>query len=148
MTSDSGKIQANSAHDFGEDLRAQSTEDLLSLIAQLRAEIAGMRAETGSPRRKSELQSRIILDEMFQFVALLDTKGTLIDVNRAAADGGGLRLEEILHRPFWEVRWWQISPQTQQDLRKAIGRAASGEFVRYEVDVFGAEGGQEIITID
>src|SRR5579884_274008 len=131
-----------------EDLRACSREDLVSLIAQQREEIGRLLAAERSSQRQFERQARIILDEMFQFVALLDVNGTLIDVNRAAADGGGLRLEEILNRPFWEVRWWQVSLETQKKLQEAIRRAASGEFVRYEVDVFGSLGGQEIITID
>lgn len=31
--------------------------------------------------------------------------------------------------------WWNISPETQQQLKQAIARARTGEFIRYEVEV-------------
>jgi len=92
--------------------------------------------------------ARVVLDNMYQFVALLDLEGNLLDVNRTALDGGGLRRDAILGRPFWEAHWWTVSRETQEQVREAIARAARGEFVRYEVDVLGGAAGSELITID
>ncbi|BDI15538.1 hypothetical protein ANSO36C_13400 [Nostoc cf. commune SO-36] len=52
----------------------------------------------------------------------------------------------MINRPFWETHWWTISSQTQAELKQAIALAAQGEFVRYEVDVLGAN--NRVITID
>jgi PAS domain S-box-containing protein len=52
----------------------------------------------------------------------------------------------VIGRPFWDVRWWTISPETQQQLRQAITQAAAGEFVRYEVEVLGV--GETTTIID
>ena len=90
----------------------------------------------------------VILGGMYQFVALLTPRGDILEVNRAALEGAGHRIEEIRGKPFWTARWWQISEQARQDLQIAIRRAAAGEFVRYEVDIYGAESGLVPITID
>jgi PAS domain S-box-containing protein len=96
--------------------------------------------------RESERRFRAIFDHTFQFIGLLQTDGTLLEANQTALDFSGEKLEDIVNRPFWEVRWWTISPETQQQLKNAIATAAMGEFVRYEVDILGA--GDAITTID
>jgi PAS domain S-box-containing protein len=92
--------------------------------------------------------ARITLDEMYQFVALLDATGTLLEVNRAALEGAGLTLSDVEGKPFWKCFWWGVSEETQEALRKAISRAASGEFVRYDVEIYGRASGRETIVID
>ncbi|AFZ36467.1 multi-sensor signal transduction histidine kinase [Stanieria cyanosphaera PCC 7437] len=96
--------------------------------------------------QESERRFRAIFNSMFQFIGLLKPDGTLLEANQTALDFGGFRLEEIVNRPFWEISWWQINAQTQQQLQQAIMQAASGEFVRYEVDILGAN--NQIATID
>lgn len=96
--------------------------------------------------RESERRFRAIFDSMFQFIGLLKPDGTLLEANQTALDFGGMRLEDIAGRPFWEAHWWSLYPQTQERLKAAIAKAAAGEFVRYEVDVLGA--GDHVITID
>jgi PAS domain S-box-containing protein len=92
--------------------------------------------------------ARIALDEMYQFVAVLDPQGTLLEVNRAALEGGGLKRTDVEGLPFWKCFWWGVSEKTQDDLKAAIGRAAQGEFIRYDVEVYGRAGGKETIVID
>ena len=98
--------------------------------------------------KEHERLSAVILDGMCQFVALLNPNGEYLEVNRAALDGAGHKIEEIRGKPFWTARWWQVSEQIKQDLQAAIRRAATGEFVRYEVDIFGDQSGRLPITID
>jgi PAS domain S-box-containing protein len=100
------------------------------------------------PQRHREKLARIVLDEMYQFVGLLDVKGTLLEVNRAALEGAGIQLDDILGKPFWEVRWWLVSAETQAQQRLAVARAARGEFVRYDVEIYGQASGEETIIID
>ena len=94
------------------------------------------------------LLSRVALNNMFQFSALLDAQGMMWDVNYAALQGAGHTRAGIHGRPFWEARWWQTSAETRAQLQSAIARAAAGEFVRYDVDIIGRAGGAEVITID
>jgi PAS domain S-box-containing protein len=95
---------------------------------------------------ESERRFREIFNTTYQFVGLLTPDGTLIEANQTALDFGGLTREEAVGRPFWEVRWWTISPQTQQQLQEAIYRASQGEFVRYEVEILGTT--ETTTTID
>ncbi|MEO6749935.1 MAG: PAS domain-containing sensor histidine kinase, partial [Casimicrobiaceae bacterium] len=122
---------------------AELTQDVMRLKDAI--------AEAG-PGRESALMrlllSRITLNSMFQFCALLDRHGTMWDVNDAALRGGGITRRDIHGKPFWEARWWQSSPEAQRRLKAAIARAATGEFVRYDVEVIGRDSGNEFITID
>lgn len=94
----------------------------------------------------SERRFRAIFDQTFQFIGLLQPDGVLLEANQTALLFGGLRRQDVVGRPFWEARWWTIAPETQERLKIAIAQAASGRFVRYEVDVKGA--GDQVATID
>lgn len=96
--------------------------------------------------QESERRFRAIFNSMFQFIGLLQPDGTLLEVNQTALDFGGISKEDVINRPFWESYWWTISPETQYSLQQAIKKAANGEFVRYEVDLFGA--GDKVTSID
>lgn len=96
--------------------------------------------------RESERRFRAIFNSMYQFIGLLQPDGTLLEVNQNALDFGQLNKEDVINRPFWENYWWTISSETQQQLQQAIKQAANGEFIRYEVDLFGA--GDKVATID
>lgn len=96
--------------------------------------------------QESELRFRGIFDQMYQFIGLLSPDGTVLEANRTALDFGGLQIEDIRGRPFWEISWWQMAAETTAQLRAAIAQAAQGKFVRYEVKVRGQRG--RVITID
>jgi PAS domain S-box-containing protein len=81
----------------------------------------------------------------FEFFGLLRCDGTLLEANQSALDYVEITALDVLGRPFWEARWW-TSQETQVQLQQAIASSAAGEFVRYEVDVLGAE--NTISTID
>jgi PAS domain S-box-containing protein len=102
------------------------------------------KAEQALQNRENLFQA--IFNQTFQFVGLMQPDGILIEANETALNFGGLQREEVINRPFWEARWWTISPQTQERLKQAIQTAANGEFVRYEVEVLGA--GDTVTTID
>lgn len=92
--------------------------------------------------------ARIVLDEMYQFVGVLDTEGTVLECNRPALDGGGLMPADVIGKPFWECFWWTVSRKAQEDVRDAVARAARGETIRYDVEIYGKKSGTETIIID
>lgn len=95
-----------------------------------------------------EKLARIVLDELYEFVGLLDAHGTTLEINRAALEGAGIALDDIQGRPFWEARWWATSPEVRREQREVIRRAGEGEFVRRDFEIYGQQGGQETILID
>ncbi|MBD2503106.1 PAS domain S-box protein [Anabaena azotica] len=97
-------------------------------------------------QQASERRFRAIFDQSFQLTGLLTTEGILLEANQTALNFGGVKLEDIINRPFWEIYCWTISPTTQERLKQAIASAAQGDRIRYEVDVLGA-GGRKV-TVD
>ena len=104
------------------------------------------RKQTQAALRESERRFRAIFNQTFQFSWLLKPDGTLLEANQTALDFGGLNHTEVIHHPFWTARWWTVSPEVQRHIQKAVTLAASGQFVRDEVDIRGR--GDRIATID
>jgi PAS domain S-box-containing protein len=101
-----------------------------------------------TPQAFHEKLARVILDEMYQFVGLLDAGGMTLEINRAALEGAGRRLSEIQGKPFWEARWWQVSSETREKPRELCERAARGEFIRCDIEIYGRSAGEDTIVID
>ncbi|WP_434685163.1 PAS domain-containing protein [Pseudanabaena minima] len=99
-----------------------------------------------SDRKESELRFQGIFNNTFQFVGLLSLDGIFLEVNQTALDFGGITHADVIGKPIWETYWLAISKATQNRMKQAVQQAAQGEFVRYEMDIFGA--GQTITTID
>lgn len=97
---------------------------------------------------RGQKMARIILDSMYQFLGLLDVDGTVLEINRAALDGAGLCLEQVVGKPFWQARWWAVSEEVRSRVREMIAEARSGSFVRCDFEVFGEQQGHKTIVID
>ncbi len=76
-------------------------------------------------------------------MGLVSLEGVLLEVNQAALDSIAAPESEIIGKSFWDAPWWQTE-QLQQQLRDAIATAASGQFVRYEVEFPNLSGGVTI----
>ena len=113
---------------------------------RLYQQIQTLNARPDTQTRESERQFQAVFNNTFQCTGLLSPEGILLDVNQTALDLGGLKLEDTINRPFWETYWWTISPQTQNQLRESIAKAASGESIYYQVDVLIAGG--KVATTD
>ena len=86
-----------------------------------------------------------IFNGTFQFTGLLEPDGSVVEVNEAALEFGGVKRDAIVGDPFFDAPWWTHSEAVRDDVVDAIERAADGEFVRYETEVRGADG---LATID
>lgn len=123
----------------------ERTAQLLAANRQLEQEIAE-RQKIEQALRESDRRFQAIFNQTFQFIGLMQPDGILLEANETALQFGGLQPEDVIGRPVWEAKWWSLSPQTQQRLQQAIQQAAAGEFIRYEVEVLGAD--DRIATID
>jgi two-component system, cell cycle sensor histidine kinase DivJ len=82
--------------------------------------------------REKDRLFRVVFDEAFQFMGLLTVDGTLIQINRAAAEFLEVDADAVLGRAFPETPWWTHSAEEQRKVREAIQTAAGGGFVRFE----------------
>jgi PAS domain S-box-containing protein len=122
--------------------QAELYENLQNLNTSLEQKVE----ERTKELQTSERRFRAIFNNTFHLTGLLTTAGIVLEANQTALNFGGLQLEDVINRPFWETYWWKISQSTQEKLTQAISLAAQGEFIRYEVDILGAGG--QIATID
>ena len=103
-----------------------------------------VKLNAGETMRDRERVALVILDQISQFTALLDTDGRVLEVNRAALERGGLDREKVLGRPFWEEGWWGSGQDDAARLRTAIGAAAAGDGVHHNLTMVDAGGSGEI----
>lgn len=87
-----------------------------------------------------------VFQQTFQFVSLLEPSGKIIESNETALRLRGLTLPQVKGLYFWDTPWWKASEQHQYQLKEAIRKAASGEFVRYETEILSAN--NEVYIID
>jgi PAS domain S-box-containing protein len=104
------------------------------------------RAEEAAQRSQKRLRDLIDGLGPSMFVGLMTPQGILIEANRPALAAAGLKLEDVLGKPFEETYWWAYSQEVQQQLREAIARAVRGESSRYDVQLRAAE--NHLIDVD
>ena len=104
------------------------------------------RAEEAAQRSQKRLRDLIDGLGPSIFVGLMTPRGVMLEANRPALAAAGLKLEDVLGKPFEETYWWAYSRDVQQQLREAIVRAARGEASRYDVRV--RTGEDQFIDID
>ncbi len=127
---------------------AESTRDELQVeITELRTRLAAAESALDDSLHVRERQALLILNEMYQFVALLDIHGNELETNQTSLEAVGLRREDCIGRPFWEIPVWpdSIIEELQASFQQVI---TTGEFMRFEAEFFvrGNEG--ELVTTD
>lgn len=88
---------------------------------------------------ESERRFRAIFNQTFEFVGLLTPEGNMIEANESSLAFVGKNWAEVSNQPFWELECWAYCPEVQNRMKQAIGRAARGEFVRYEEHILSWE---------
>ena len=123
--------------------------EFLAQNESLQASVKGvMLASDDSTEVRRQKLARIILDAMYQFLGLLDIDGTVLEINKAALEGAGVCLDDVVGKPFWEARWWAVSEDSSLRVREMVELAKRGEFVRCDVEVYGELHGEKTIFVD
>lgn len=105
---------------------------------------ARVRAE--AQLRESETRLRAIYDGTYEYIVLLTPDGTLLEANRASLEFAGNVRADVVGQRFWDAPWFASTPGAPERMRQAIGRAAAGEFVRYEAALWTPLG--KVLTFD
>jgi len=90
---------------------------------------------------------RAIFDGTNQYIALLSADGAILEANRSALEFAGNTIDELCGMPFWEGPWFREDPQTKEQVRQAVARAAAGEFVRFEAGGQGPNSPERIFDL-
>ena len=98
------------------------------------------------PMNKIEsMNTRIILDNLFAYVALLDIHGVVQEVNNAPLVRGGYRREDVIGQLFKDAPWWSYDGAVRSRVSEAIDSANHGQTIRYDVLV---KMGEDLVPID
>jgi PAS domain S-box-containing protein len=101
------------------------------------------RKQSEASLRQSERKFSAIFNQTFELLGIVSLDGILVEVNQAALDSISARSSDLVGKFFWETPWWHTA-QLQQQLQDAIATAASGGFVRYQVEFPNPVGGVSI----
>ena len=88
---------------------------------------------------------KAILDNLFAYVALLDTQGVVLEVNKAPLERAGFLREDVIGQFFYDAPWWSYQDKIRDRIRNSIDRAAQGESIRFDI---AAKMGDELQTLD
>ena len=83
---------------------------------------------------RKEIQK--ILDSMSTLNAKVDLDGTLLFVNKIAAQASDLSIKELMGTNFLEGQWWTFDPQVQRQVKAAFAKACSGTAISYDEKIF------------
>jgi diguanylate cyclase (GGDEF)-like protein/PAS domain S-box-containing protein len=105
----------------------------------------GQIKSTYSELEGSSKHLKAILDNLFAYVALLDTNGVVLEVNKAPLDRAGYRREDVIGQYFFDAPWWNYRSDVRDRIVQSIKRAGQGITDRFDVV---AKMGEEFQTLD
>ena len=89
-------------------------------------------------RRRRERRFNAVFNNTYQFTGLMEPDGTLVNANDTALSFAGVDREDVIGRHLAETAW--ITEANRDRVRSAVDRARDGEFVRFEMEIAGADG--------
>lgn len=121
------------AHEQLQQRVEERTAELSHTNLQLQQAISRYQ-QTENTLRQSQQKLRAIFDGVFQFIGLLTPAGVLIESNRASLSAIAANRDDVIDKFFWDTPWWTGSKNAQTQLKQGIQQAATGKFVRFEIN--------------
>lgn len=87
-----------------------------------------------------------IFHQMYQFTALLEPDGTVLEANDTVLRAMGLTREAVVGIPIFDLPAWFVSDDNRRTIEEAVREAAGGAFVRREVGFFDAR--RNVVILD
>jgi|GEM_PF-3189043 len=120
----------------------------LEAIEALRERFAAQASPLEDARTRA-LMAQVLHAKSSSFMALLDERGHVLDVNPAALIAGGVDRSEVVGLPLWTTAWWRdVDPSAASWVHEAVTAAASGRFTRFDVDLRIEAAGESTGTLD
>lgn len=85
--------------------------------------------------QKTERRYQAIFNDPNILVGLLDTDGTVEDINETAFEYIDAELDDVVGQPFWETPWFTHSTRVQAEIKDWIEQARQGEYIEFEVEL-------------
>ena len=81
----------------------------------------------------SQARLRTIFETSYQYQALLDADGTVLEVNSTALQGINSRIEDVVGKPFWATPWFTETPGMPEAVRAGVAHVVAGNDFRQEI---------------
>ncbi|PIQ27211.1 hypothetical protein COW64_08335, partial [bacterium (Candidatus Blackallbacteria) CG18_big_fil_WC_8_21_14_2_50_49_26] len=92
--------------------------------------------------QESKLTFEGIFHNTFQFMAMLDLNGNVIEINQPTLDFYGHRSDEVKGKPLWEIQG--LTPESANFMREQMALATQGHFAQFELCSQGVWGHERI----
>lgn len=102
--------------------------DLVEIIGTMAGGLSQFIERTTADQRRRQTEHRLqaVFNQQFQFMAILDPDGTVVDANETCFTATGYRRDQVLGKFFWETPWWSDLPRVQDEWKAQITEAAHG----------------------
>ncbi|QLD86163.1 PAS domain S-box protein [Natronomonas halophila] len=104
------------------------------------------RKERERKLQRTERRFKAMFNDPNILVGLIDTDGTVLDINDTAMQYIEASLDEVIDTPFWQTPWFKGDDVAQREVREWIERAVEGEYVEFEIDLSEAVGRPLVVT--
>jgi PAS domain S-box-containing protein len=98
------------------------------------------RKEREQELKRKERRYQAVFNDPNILVGLIDTDGTVRDINQTALEYIDAAVDDVIGEPFWESPWFNHSETVVEEVRDWIDRAAAGEYVEFEVELVRPDG--------
>ena len=105
----------------------ESSAEQLHLREREQARSEAELALTQRQVRLSEAKFREFFNHVPFYAGMLDTSGRVAEASRHALESGGFKPEQVVGRFFWDTPWWRGLESSQDELRRAVALAATGQ---------------------
>lgn len=95
--------------------------------------------------RESEQKFQAVFHQTYQFMAILDAEGRILEVNDTALNLYGLKPSDVEGHYFWESPWWSKGEQREM-IRLGVETAAHGNLFQVRTNHLKADG--SLVHID
>jgi PAS domain S-box-containing protein len=112
-----------------------------------REESAHSMAQEALALAQANAKFQTFFEQGMHFAGLAALDGTLLEVNRIAAEGCGFDRAEMIGRPFCEGGWWRPSAALSGQIRDAVEGARQGRTFRAELPYFVADGSRRFADL-
>ena len=93
------------------------------------------RKERERQLQRTERRYQAVFDDPNILVGLVDTDGTVLEINHTAMEYVDATAGAVTGKPFAETTWFAHSRALQRNVEEWVDRAADGEYVDFEADL-------------
>ena|GEM_PF-839342 len=104
------------------------------------------RLKLEAEKNEQAMRFQAIFNQTFGYIGLLDTKGVILEINRAGLANGDLKAEDVAGKFFWDTPWWP-KPEVKEQLKESIIEANTGKFTRFEASSIDPNGKELFVDV-